>query len=335
MSWPNFLEPLWGWMGLLAVPVVLLYLLRQKRPELAISSTLLWSRTMADLRASTPFQKLRRNLLLLLQLIILAALVFTLMRPVIQAQARQTKAGVIVIDATASMQTTDNGGPSRLERAENGGRKLVDSMRPGDKYKVDCGWRRGLRSASGIDFSEQQSEVKGSIDAVKTCVRMPTSDLSESLILATRKVCGRSACAQNAGRGGRCAEAAQNPDAVAESRERSWLFSDGAGVKIPDVMGPAASLLQFVKIGESDRSVGITQLSITPVPKEARTYQVVVGIKNASEYAEAGAGCCWRFGGKDKFLPGQAKAVDIPAGRGVSVFEKVVSDPGKVFCAGG
>ena len=81
MSWPNFLAPAWGWMGLLALPLIALYLLRQKRPDMPVSSTLLWSKALADMRASTPFQKLRRNLLLLLQLLILAALVIALMRP--------------------------------------------------------------------------------------------------------------------------------------------------------------------------------------------------------------------------------------------------------------
>ena len=50
MSWPNFLAPAWGWMGLLALPLIALYLLRQKRPDMAVSSTLLWSKALADMR---------------------------------------------------------------------------------------------------------------------------------------------------------------------------------------------------------------------------------------------------------------------------------------------
>ena len=42
MSWPNFLAPAWGWLGLLALPLIALYLLRQKRPDMVVSSTLLW-----------------------------------------------------------------------------------------------------------------------------------------------------------------------------------------------------------------------------------------------------------------------------------------------------
>src|ERR1041384_5235343 len=120
MSWLSFLAPWWALMGLIALPIILLYLLRQKRPDMKVSSTILWSKALADMRASTPFQKLRRNLLLLLQLLILAALTLTLMRPIVHAKAAQTQSGVIVIDATASMQARDGdeSGNSRLDRAK-------------------------------------------------------------------------------------------------------------------------------------------------------------------------------------------------------------------------
>ncbi len=204
MTWPNFLAPWWGWMSLLALPLIALYLLRQKRPDLSVSSTLLWSKALADMRASTPFQKLRRNLLLLLQLLILAALVIALMRPVIQASAGESKAGVIVIDATASMQTTDNGGPSRLDRAKDEAKKLVDAMRPGDRYMlvVDGG---GLNHG-GIGFSTSKSELKGEIDKIRASDT--SSDLFESLLLAATSLrgigseTGKTAASGGSGSGG-------------------------------------------------------------------------------------------------------------------------------------
>jgi len=166
MSWLSFLAPPWALLGLIAIPIILLYVLRQKRPDLPVSSTLLWSKTLADMRASTPFQKLRRNLLLLLQLLILAALVFTLMRPVVQAQASGSEAGIIVIDATASMQTHDGGADeSRLDRAKVEAQALVDRMRPGDRFMLiaDGGGMGQVRSG----FSSSKSELKSLIDSVK------------------------------------------------------------------------------------------------------------------------------------------------------------------------
>src|SRR5947207_711107 len=65
---------------LLAV-VVVMYLLRLRRPETAVSSLFLWATLLRDQEANAPWQRLRANLLLLLQLLILLALILALARP--------------------------------------------------------------------------------------------------------------------------------------------------------------------------------------------------------------------------------------------------------------
>ena len=64
----NILNPVALLAGLLAIPIILLYLLRLQRREQSVSSTMLWQQVILDREANTLWQKLRRNLLLLLQL---------------------------------------------------------------------------------------------------------------------------------------------------------------------------------------------------------------------------------------------------------------------------
>ena len=62
-------------LGLLFVPAVLaMYLLKLRRDEAVVPSTLLWTRLVADVEANAPWQRLRRSLLLLLQLLLVAVL---------------------------------------------------------------------------------------------------------------------------------------------------------------------------------------------------------------------------------------------------------------------
>src|SRR5690606_33159826 len=106
MNWlPSFLNP---WTALIAagavVPALLvLYFLKLRRRELAVSSTLLWKKAIQDLQVNAPFQKLRRNLLLFLQMLLLLLLCLALARPVVNRTPGAGKITVILIDRSASM----------------------------------------------------------------------------------------------------------------------------------------------------------------------------------------------------------------------------------------
>jgi len=133
VNWlPSFLNP---WSALLAAAVavpalLLLYFLKLRRKEHAVASTLLWKKAIQDLQVNAPFQKLRRNLLLLLQLLILLALILALSRPISKLAARAGKLTVVLIDRSASMSATDPSlnGRTRLDEAKRQARELVGTM---------------------------------------------------------------------------------------------------------------------------------------------------------------------------------------------------------------
>ena len=84
-------------MALLAVPVIiLLYLLKQKHEDYIIPSLYLWESALQDIEASAPWQKLRKNILMFLQILAVILLALILSEPLLKS----SKNGefVIVID---------------------------------------------------------------------------------------------------------------------------------------------------------------------------------------------------------------------------------------------
>ena len=131
MTWlPHFLNPLAAAIAAaIAVPALLiLYFLKLRRREMLVSSTLLWKKAIQDLQVNAPFQKLRRNLLLILQLMLLAALCLALSRPVANYTPGAGRTSVILIDRSASMSARDVDGRSRLDEAKRRAKEIVNSM---------------------------------------------------------------------------------------------------------------------------------------------------------------------------------------------------------------
>src|SRR5438093_5396372 len=101
MNWfPHFLNPFFAIMAAsIAIPALLiLYFLKLRRREMPVSSTLLWKKAIQDLQVNAPFQKLRKNLLLILQLATLALLCLAFARPVSFFKPGAGKSTVILID---------------------------------------------------------------------------------------------------------------------------------------------------------------------------------------------------------------------------------------------
>src|SRR5262245_37975846 len=131
----NFLVPT-AFAFAAALPVVVVfYLLKRKRVVKLVSSTLLWQKFLAETQASAPFQKLRKNWLLILQILLLLLAVFALSRPYRSSRATSSRLRVLILDASASMQATDER-PSRFEKAQNEALAWVDSLGDSDKMIV-------------------------------------------------------------------------------------------------------------------------------------------------------------------------------------------------------
>jgi hypothetical protein len=120
-----FVAPL-ALLGLAFIPlVVAFYMLKLRRDEAVVPSTLLWQRLLSDVEANAPWQRLRRSLLLLLQLLLVAILAILAARPFLERPAGLAGDLVVVIDTSASMAATDVA-PNRLEAAKTA---VIDALR--------------------------------------------------------------------------------------------------------------------------------------------------------------------------------------------------------------
>jgi len=115
--------------GVVIPALLALYFLKLRRQESFVPSTLLWKRAVQDLQVNAPFQRLRKNLLLLIQLLALAAALCALGRPVLNLDTDvASRRHVILIDRSASMNARE-GDTTRLELAKAQAKTLVEGLR--------------------------------------------------------------------------------------------------------------------------------------------------------------------------------------------------------------
>lgn len=170
----RFVAPLGFALAALAVPIVALYMLRDRRTRTQISSTLLWSEAPQTVSAAKPWQKLRMSWPLALQLLALAVLAATLARPARATSAPIAEHTILVLDTSASMQAAAPGGRTRLDQAKRAAIKTISALGPGRRMSViDAGPqarivlsgssdRRALIEAvDGVDATDGVTDAAG------------------------------------------------------------------------------------------------------------------------------------------------------------------------------
>ncbi|HEX7449039.1 MAG TPA: BatA and WFA domain-containing protein [Pirellulales bacterium] len=218
------------WLALAAVPpaIVLLYFLKLKRQPLEVPSTYLWHRSIEDLHVNSIWQRLRQSLLLFLQLLLMALLIFTLLRPSWQSTRLIGNRFIFLIDNSASMGATDIE-PTRLDAAKQKTLTLIDEMTSGDVAMV-ISFADNARVEQS--FTDNRNELRRQVEGIKQ------TDRSTSLADALRVASGLA-------NPGRSSNQEDSQDfQVAEAKPATlYIFSDG---KFPDVKDFSLGHLQPV-----------------------------------------------------------------------------------------
>jgi len=249
----HFLSPA-GFLFAAAIPVVVVfYLLKRKRVVKLVSSTILWQRFISDNQANAPFQKLRHNWLLVLQIILLVLAVLALSRPFYAGLTTNSSFKVVILDASASMKSTDVV-PSRFEKAKEEALKLVDSLQGNAEMLV--------LQAGG------STEVKQSATANKAALRRAISSCHST------------------DSGTRLTEALKLAATMARDKKlpEIHLFSDGIALGLDEFENKNLAVFYHC-IGQRGNNLGITTLDIRENPENRAQRAIYTSVANYSSNA--------------------------------------------------
>jgi hypothetical protein len=240
---------------LATIPViVLLWLLKPRRPRVRIPSILLWPTSSAERRSATPWQRLRSHPLLWLQLLIAALLALAAAQPFVPAESADQRV-IVLLDASGSMRATDVS-PSRWDVARSSVVNLANQLGPDqtlsvirldDAPRILLADTRNLGSVQGALAAEQPGY--GSIDSA-TAVSLASG--------------------------------------LARGAPSQWvLVGDGAFPALPSGTSvPPDTHVRFVSIGSaSAANVAVTGVSLRP---SGGTYAVQAGVRNDGDAAASG-----------------------------------------------
>ena len=232
----NFLAPGAFLLGLLLPVIVALYLLKLRRIEREIPSNYLWRKMVRDVEANAPWQKLRPNLLMILQLLFLAMLILALARPFSWAEGAGGQATIIILDTSASMAATDVA-PNRIESAKQRARQLVNEL-PGSTRVtiIEAGREARVLLSSSLDRRQAHLAIE------QVTAGTGSSDMNVSLELAS-------------------AIASRQPGT------EIIVLSDGR-VELPERMAIKGAL-RYIPFGLNGDNQAVSMLTLEPAPGNA------------------------------------------------------------------
>jgi hypothetical protein len=236
-----------------ALATVALYLLKLRRRAVPVPFAKLWERVVRERESTALFSRLKRLLSLLLQLALVALLVFALGDPRLGESVVEGRNVVALVDASASMQATDEA-PSRLEAARSHVRSMVRGLSGADRLLVA---QMDAAVTPLSTLSGDQAELEASLG------RLRASDARADFARALR-------FASDTLRGLPKAEVV--------------VVSDGSLGEAHDALGEVHlgdAKLSFVKVGRRGKNAAVTQFSVRRYPLDKSRYEVMLEVTNA------------------------------------------------------
>jgi len=258
-----------------AAAILAMYFLKTRRKPVLVPSTYLWGKTIEDHRVNALWQRLRRSVLLFLQLLAVVAATIALVRPSWQGSMLHGGRYVFMVDNSASMGATDVV-PTRLEEAKRRVLALVDQMGSGDTAMI-VSFAASARIEQG--FTDNRERLRRAVREIG-----PTSAAS-SLDEALRLCAARSTlAAPTQGAGDEAPPPPKPGDAAAPRRAQVFIVGDGnypvVAEGLVDQLDPV-----FIPVGTTTaENVAVTGLAVRRA-ESSTTAQALAKVRNLSPAA--------------------------------------------------
>lgn len=273
----------------------LAYVIKMRRRRFEVPFSPLWQRVVQQNDPNALWKRLRRVLSLLLVLAILGAILFAALDPTLGGANREARSMVILVDASASMQTMDGnaaGTQSRIQAAKNRAAQLVDAMSGGDValvMKADAQATPVTRfttdhallakSIQGIVASDTPGDLRRALSAAADALR----DRPNPLIVLISDGAFPESQLGNVDWGNGGPAARQNLATIDLSRHKQTGHSQGSAQR----GGTTGSIdVRYVPIGRSDDNVGIVAFNVRRYIANKAAYEVFIEIRNFGKRQE-------------------------------------------------
>jgi hypothetical protein len=237
MQLPELTNP-WALLGLLLViPIILIYFLKPKPKRIKFPTIMFITKLEKDKRFRLFPKRFMRDPLLILQILGICFLVLAIANPSILFQAEKRPDGniVLVMDASASMQSVDVY-PGRFMKAKELAGKILDESGPGSSFSIVMAENMPVVVLKNAD----KGETKSVLDML-TCADTPTN-IGDSILFAK--------------------------DMLSDVKTNRWIyvfsdFSESEGMDI-DLVSKLALKdgidIKLIKISEGGNNVAITDI---------------------------------------------------------------------------
>lgn len=256
----------WGLLGLIPPAIIALYFLKLRRQPLAVPSTYLWSRAIEDLHVNSLWQRLRQSLLLFLQLLLIALIAFTLLRPGWQGTKLIGNRFIFLIDTSASMQATDVN-PSRLDQAKKQARNMIEQIKQGDTAMVIT-----FSNVAKVEqsFTDDKKRLTRAVDLIEPTFR--PSDINEALRAAS-----------GLANPGNTAKDVGDLPAAEAMPATMYIFTDGGFAPAKNFKAGNLETVYMKQAGETQHNVAIVAFSTEVNPEKPGRVQAFGRFENHSD----------------------------------------------------